>query len=233
MVDNTEFPKQDISDITYSLMISAGKIIPVAGPVIEFLSGVVDRPINQRQREYIENIRSMVVNLSERLEEYKIENLTNNPSFLSAFLYGGQIAIRNHQIEKLEALRNAVINTALPNSIDESQQQIFLNLIDTFSEWHLRVLKYFDNPVEWGKIHGVTYPTFVMGSSSRMLESAFPDLAGKRSFYDQMVNDLHDRGLLNSNKDFLHTNVSDLLAPHTSDIGKLFLKFIESPIDSS
>ena len=44
--------------------------------------------------------------------------------------YATQIAIRNHQRKKLEALRNAVLNSALVNASEEDIQLMFLNFIE-------------------------------------------------------------------------------------------------------
>ena len=51
-----------------------------------------------------------------------------------------QEAIRTHQEEKLEALRNAVLNTALGEGPDFDRKQIFLNKIAVLTPLHVRVL---------------------------------------------------------------------------------------------
>jgi hypothetical protein len=55
-------------------------------------------------------------------------------------MHATQAAIRNHQKEKLEALRNAVLNSAEKNALDEDIKLMFVSLIDTFTPWHLRIL---------------------------------------------------------------------------------------------
>lgn len=61
-------------------------------------------------------------------------------SNVSIVLQATQIALRTHQTEKRMALRNAVMNAALPQAPEEGLQQMFLHFIDTFTEWHLRLL---------------------------------------------------------------------------------------------
>ena len=66
-------------------------------------------------------------------------------NFMTTVTYATIIALRNHQAEKLETLRNAVLNTALSPIVEEDLQHIFLNYIDELTLWHLRVLKFLDN----------------------------------------------------------------------------------------
>ena len=56
-----------------------------------------------------------------------------------------QIALRSHQEEKLNALRNGVINTAKPMFPEDDIYLMFINWIDTFTPWHLRILNYLND----------------------------------------------------------------------------------------
>jgi len=61
-------------------------------------------------------------------------------------MHASQVAIRNHQSGKLEALRNAVLDSALSNEPEEDMQLMFLNFVDVLTLSHLRMLKlYFDS----------------------------------------------------------------------------------------
>ena len=77
------------------------------------------------------------------------ESLKENPTFISVMLQASQAALRAHQEEKLTALRNSVLNAAAGVEIDEDLQAIFLNLIDTFTPWHLRVLAVLYEPARF------------------------------------------------------------------------------------
>jgi hypothetical protein len=81
---------------------------------------------------------------AERLKiiEGKLESLAANPTFVTTVLQATQIALRTHQEEKLEALRNAVANSG-GNQLQDDTRAVFLNLVDTFTPTHLRILKYF------------------------------------------------------------------------------------------
>ena len=64
-----------------------------------------------------------------RLEEHKgitPEQLRENPAFIDAVLSATNAAIRTSQEEKRKALRNAVLNSALPDAPDIAIQQTFI-----------------------------------------------------------------------------------------------------------
>lgn len=148
----------------------------------------------------------------------KVEELRENEAFVSAAMHASQIALRSHQQEKLEALRNAVINIATGNAPEEVLQHLFLGFVDSLTPTHLQILKHFQSPPNLGRS--------LMGSLSSVLESGFPKLRGKRAIYDQLWRDLHTRGLVST--DGLHANMSGqgLLEKRTTDLGDQFLAFI-------
>jgi hypothetical protein len=158
-----------------------------------------------------------------------LEDLQSNDVFIDTVMQASQIALRNSQDEKRSALCNAIYNAALPNPPEQSLQQMFLSFVDSFTVWHIRMLNLFNDPQQWAAEHNHQFPeTVVAGSlSNSILESAFPELQGKRAFYDQIWQDLHQKGLVNT--DGLHTMMSGqgLRAKRTSDLGTRFLRFVE------
>ena len=48
-----------------------------------------------------------------------------------------------HRKEKHEMLRNAVLNSALPNAPEDDERTVFLNLVDEFSLHTFMILKAF------------------------------------------------------------------------------------------
>lgn len=144
-------------------------------------------------------------------------------------MHASNLALRNHQEEKLAALRNAIVNSALPNAPDESLQQIFLNLVDTFTVWHLALLKLFQGPEKWAEENNHKFPNLSAGGLSTIVESAFPQLRGQRAFYDIVWRDLYSSGLVTT--DGLHVTMSGhgLMQKRTTEMGDKFLKFISKP----
>ncbi len=149
----------------------------------------------------------------------KLDELGNNEEFVSAVMHASQIALRTHQAAKLDALRNAIINVAKGQAPDEALQNVFLNLVDSFTELHLRILKVFQTPTP--------PPNMSMGGLSSVLEHNIPELRGNRELYNQLWKDLYSRGLVNA--DGLHVTMTEngLGQKRTTGIGDAFLKFIE------
>jgi len=97
----------------------------------------------------------------------------------------------------------------------------------------LRILKFFDDPQDWGQKNKITYPSWTMGSPSSVLEHAFSELKGRHDFYDQIAKDLFARGLTGTES--LHTTMTSqgMFASRTTSMGKQFLKFITSPSEDA
>jgi len=112
-----------------------------------------------------------------------IEQLQSNDEFIDTLLQATQIAFRNSREEKLKALRNAVINTALPQPLDQTLRQMFLSRIDIFTVWHLRLLKLFHDPQEWAKTNNRPLPTNITaGGQSIVFRSCVSRLSCRPRF---------------------------------------------------
>lgn len=201
----------------------------IGGIIAEYFSAIVPPAIQKRRDEWLREIYYRLKALETKIEGFKIENLATNENFISTLLHATQIAIRTRDKEKIESLRNAVINSSSTMSIDESEQMIFLNLVDRYSPWHLKTLHFLEDPRQYGKMNNINYPSWSMGGTSAVLEFAFPELKGRRDLYDKIVKDLYSDGLLNSDI-FLHATMSEngMFAKRTTMLGDKFLEFISS-----
>jgi len=231
-MDEQGKPKKSVGNVVHAIVKASISAIPLAGaPAAEIFALVVTPPYERRRDEWIESIGNGLKELAEKVEGFKIEELSNNETFITTVTHASQAAIRNHQKEKLEALRNAVLNAALPNAPEDDLQLMFLNFVDSFTPWHLVILKFFDNPKDWGQRHGISFPSFMIGGSpSTILELAFTELSGKQELYDQFVKDLFSRGLMST--DQLHTMMTEggMFASRITSMGQQFIRFITSPI---
>jgi len=160
---------------------------------VELFTSVVAPPLEKRRDEWMQNV-------GEALQELQTErgidpeDLRSNEGFVDTVLQASQAALRTSQQEKRDALRNAILHAALPSAPDQSLQQMFVSWVEVLTVWHLRILNLFDDPPGWFAREGKRTPELVMGSLSAVLEDAYPELRGRRGFYDQVWNDLHQRG---------------------------------------
>jgi hypothetical protein len=199
----------------------------LGGPLAEFFSLVVAPPLETRRTDWLIDIFTRLKQLEEKIEGFKIENLAKNEVFISTLLYATQAAMRTHQREKLEALRNAVIYSAIRPTIDENLQLMFLNLVDRYTRWHLILLQFSDNPRGYGKDHGIQYPMWSSGGFGDVIEFTFKELKAKQNFYDQIIKEMISDGLLQEGS-YLHGGMSEngMFESRTTEIGKQFLAFI-------
>ncbi len=196
--------------------------VPIAGgAAAELFALIVAPPIERRRDRWLEYVAEAVREIEARVAGLTPEQLSHNETFVSTLLHATQIASRNHQEEKLQALRNAIVGAALPDAPVETMQRMFLNYVDDLTPWHLRILSFFNDPSASG-----TRIVTSAGSLSQLLEVAVPELRGQREFYDQVVRDLESRGLMVHGGIHGMMTASGMLASRTTNWGKEFLQFI-------
>jgi hypothetical protein len=194
----------------------------------ELFEGFVTPPLERRREEWMTKVGEALRDLEEN-RGVNLEELQSNEEFIDTILQASQVALRNSQEEKRTALRNAILNAALPNPPEQALQQMFLSFVDGFTVWHLRLLKLFDNPPQWAREHNHVFPVMNKGSLARVLVSAFPELDGKRAFYDQVWEDLYQRGLVSTNSLYTTMSKQGVRSKRTTELGTQFLRFIEEP----
>ena len=227
-----EKPKTSTGDIAHKIVKAGLSAVPLAGgPAAELFNAIITPPLAKRRDKWIESIAEGLKELEEKVEGFNIENLNKNEMFITTVMHATQAAIRNHQEEKLKALRNAVLNATSSNAPEEDLQMMFLNWVDELTSWHLRILKFFDDPKRWFEKHEITLPNLEFGAPSHALTHAFPELKNERDFYDQVVKDLYSRGLMGLEQLQTTMTAQGIYASRTTSAGKEFIQFITSPIE--
>lgn len=221
-------PASDAADAGYAVVRAALGGIPIVGPAAqELLQMIIAPPLARRQAEWAEDVGAAIRNL-EAQKGIRPDQLRDNPAFVDAVLAATQVAVRTSQEEKRKALLNAITNSALPGAPEIAEQQMFIALIDRMTEWHIRVLRLFQDPA--GALAERHYRPSISGSLAGVIEAAYPELQGRRELYDQVWSDLSAAGLHRSGS--LHTNMTPqgTLQKRTTELGDRFLEFIRSPL---
>lgn len=225
-------PQKTKGDATHAVTRAGLGAIPVGGAAAtELLNAIVTPPLERRRQEWMERVGNALHNLENALG-IDLEKLQDNNVFLDIALQASHTALRNSQEEKLEALKNSILNSALDSSPEESIQQMFLSFIDFLTVWHLNLLVLLDDPEKWDARHDLGLSNISMGGTSTIIERAFPELRGRRDFYDLLGKDLYSRGLVNNANFHITGTGSGLAQSKTTAMGKQFLAFIKSPIDN-
>ncbi len=201
------------------------------GPPIAFFASFYTPPYQKRLGEWMEKIGEALQRLEDE-RSFNLDKLQNNDQFIDILMYGSQIALRTSKEEKRKALRNAILNSALPDPPEEALQQMFLNFIDEFTEWHIRILKLVDDPAEWCTTHSVSLPTEIRRGLLDLIEVAYTNLVGQDDMCKIIWVDLHRKGLVHIEYMDDPTFFSNIEVSRTTSIGKQFLNFIEDPLES-
>lgn len=194
----------------------------VGGP-LSILLGAVLPSINDRQNKWLIQISEDIKFLADRDERF-LENIVQDETFITILMQASQIAIRNHQDEKLEALRNAVLNSALNISIEEDIQLMFLNFVNSFTATHLKILLVIHDPHKYVKKFG----SEGYHDLDSYIVHLLPELSGQRGFYRFIYEDLFKQNLLIKDKNGFHTNEKNF-PPMLTHLGRDFITFVTQP----
>jgi hypothetical protein len=208
--------KPNISDLLYSLAKGGVSLVPGAGGLLsELLSLLISSPATRRQDKWInEQLEEAFRLIAEKADSSVIENLDKNDLFLTIVLQATSIAIRNHQKDKLEALKNAIVNSVLRNPPAEDMQLLFLNLVNDLTPTHLFALKVIESPYKWcidnsinvndrDIVTELTVRIRYCNKSQKLIdlgypgifEKAFPRIREELDFYKKIFKDLFTEGL--------------------------------------
>lgn len=223
-------PEPGWKDRAHSIARAGIGSIPIVGAAAtELFQMVITPSLEKRRNEWMNSVAEALERLEER-GHIRVEDLASNEAFLDTVLHASQAALRNAQEEKREALRNAVLNSALPHPPDESFQQMFVEWIDSLTVWHLRILKLLDDPQRWFREQNRQPPEYtIAGHLADLLGKAYPELQNQRILCDQIGKDLYSRGLSRTEHFHAMTSGSGMYAQRTTELGHAFLNFIVAP----
>lgn len=200
----------------------------LGGPLVEAFNSLIEPPMAKRRTAWMADVTEAINELYQRGIVTE-ENLQENEKFFTTLVHASNTAIRNHEREKLEALKHAVLNSALPDAPSDTLQQLFLNLIDSCTSWHIAILMLFQNPEQWAKDNNHKFPNWPMGGISQVIENAYPQLQNQQDIYRLVWSELHRNGLLNTDSIGGTMTGSGMFAKRTTPIGDSFVKFISAP----
>ncbi len=222
-------PKEGIADKALAIGNAIlGDIVPLGGTFTELAGQFIRTPYQKRVEEWQEQVGEALHRLATE-QKVRLEDLQEDPQFVDTVLHATHVALRNANEEKRAALRNAVVNSGLPSAPDESQRQMFLNYIDSFTPWHLRLLALFNDPTGWFKAHGKPWPNIYMGARAHVLEAAYTEAKQDEALFQQVWRDLYASGLVATDSLGGMMSENGVKQAATTPTGGQFLRLISDP----
>lgn len=213
--------------------------------------------MEKRQNTWIIKLDDAMKLLSQRVEGLTWEALVGKPDFVDVFLRASQAAGRTHREEKLEGLRNAVLNSAVHSDLSGDKQMMFVSYLEDLTPSHLKVLTLLSAPREWFTAHNKEGtikpdPLECEGLSFTMVEFigyCFSELKDEPEMCGALVQDLITRSLVKeevANPDTLCLFHGEIVNPNSAHalcadfakarrqllkkLGGEFLVYITSPL---
>ena len=227
MVDNV--PQEGFGDDIHRGARMLISLLPGGGAAVELFNRLLAPPIQRRRDAWLNGLAERIARL-EQEGRVKIDDLQQSDEFISTVMQASQAAVRNHQKEKLDALRNAVLNTALGQAPNDAEREMFLEWVDTLTVCHLRVLSFLSAPRAGTDAQqlNMDLTTGDHAAVIAVLQNAFPDLKGEGDFVQKIVSDLDREGLILG--DVTLRTVHGLEGMHNlTNLGDKFLRFISEP----
>jgi len=223
--------EEDISkttkgDIAHSAIKAGLGSLPVIGSAASELFGfLVTPPLEKRRINWMNDVAEKIKELESK-GEINYEELKDNDLFLDVVLQATSLALKTSEKEKVQAFKNVILNSALGELTDETKIKIFLNQIDNFTTWHIKILHFIDDPQQWFSNAGITPKDYMMGSLHSVIIDAFPELKDQDALLDIIWNDLNTAGFHRTGSLKTTMTSSGLYVSRTTDLGKEFLSFI-------
>jgi len=207
-------PVEPITDKAHRLVRTTLAAIPVAGSTaVEVFSAIVTPPIERRMRAWTEEVTNA---LNKLLSDgvVKWEDINGNENFQSRLIQATTEALKTHQHEKLQALKNAVVNSAAGTDMDDDEEEIVLNLVAILTPSHIHVLDLFLYPQKnTERIHA--FVTSLKTAPGQILVSAFKGSGKDYSFWQRIFDDLVREGLLDDSSTSTLHNFNNAIMPAT------------------
>ena len=178
-------PTESGSDNAYHATRIIVSAIPGAGPAINEFLGGVGSPLERRRLQWEKEV-SCVLNRLESQFHITPGQALHNEAFVSFAVQASMAAVKTHQQEKLNALRNALLASGGPQAPSEDVMFQFLRYVEELTPSHLKIMTVID---QLGRCDALEDIYVAVGKRGIKM----PD----RAFFRACVEDLAARYLLN------------------------------------
>lgn len=230
------YPEKDTRSGAYHVArtaIDAGAavtLIPGAGYAIgQIVERFVAAPLQKRRDQWFTKVGEGLRDLQDRLGDFDPSTLSENDDFISAVAEATTAAVKTAKEEKVEALRNGVLNIAAGLQIEDVLRGAFFGYIERFSPAHTRVLKLLADPSSSPEMRQKA-SEMTAGAQMDVLRAALPETSVSKAALSRILSDLTREGLAETGSMMGMGTSGVFLAKRTTGVGDEFLRFIASPL---
>ena len=199
---------------------------PFCGGIASLMSDYIPSSKFQRLEQFAENIAKCLNDLQDQVNQNRIQ--TDEFAFIFEKCFRG--VAENYQKEKLDAFKGILINSAIGLDISEDEKEYFLNLVNTLSVLHIRILKFMVNPTDYLINYNIPVEN-IRGGFSQFFPVAIPGIS--LDVIKSAFGDLHQNGFTNTDKSMFGTMTAgqgmDLLENRVTPLGISFINFCTAP----
>jgi hypothetical protein len=206
-----------------------------SGTAVELFNSLISPPIENRRNKWMADVTEAVLSLQSQ-NKVNIEDIFKNEEFISFLCEASSYAIRTHQKEKLEALRNAVVNSILPSSPSEFYKHKFLQMISHFSPEHIIIFLFWSDPRSYCtenviNLSDLIKPNNTSSSEREIIDIAIKSFKGKGKMLKIIMKDLYNEKLIGgSSIGEVISNSHPVPSKHTTKLGDEFVQFIRKNV---
>ena len=237
--DKLIIPEKDSKDRVHVYVKAVIGGTPFAGPTLsELFCGIFKDPMEKKMTVWFQSVAEVLNEIQEKVSSLSPEaffmDLQKDDNFISVLIKTSRIAAAEHQEEKLEILRNVILNVATGTDISEDCQSIFLSWIEDHTPSHINLLIKQSDPMKVFRDDGLTDK--IIKNKLRNVgiggvwKQVFPEYIDNRDLYDLLLDDLKSRNLITVE----NTHVQGIDKPvkwgkGLTTIGGQFVDFITRP----
>ncbi|MDX1954551.1 MAG: hypothetical protein SFU20_03405 [Chitinophagaceae bacterium] len=200
---------------------------PAAALFAELLGWAIESPWDKRREDLLLYLYNRLRVLEEK-QEVNLKELSKSDEFIDVLTQAVALSVRASQEEKINALRNTVINTATNLRGDHTKRLIFLTKIESFTEWHIILLRFLFNPQLYYHQIGKEMPNYVSINLYTIIEDAIPYFKNEEDLISVIWQDLYSARFITTSEEKAMLTAKGAFAKRTTLLGDEFLAFISA-----
>src|SRR5438067_9923702 len=161
----TQLPGKEARDRLRAVVDAAIATIPYAGGALQVLFDEVLQPnFEKRREEWMRKLAEVLEELRSRMEGFDPASLESNEQFVSAVSQATRIAMGTHRQEKLDMLKDSLVNLVIRSGSSDLIVARFLRFIEELEPEHFLVLRYLSSPEKWYADKAIPKGSIYMGA---------------------------------------------------------------------